>query len=255
MDNKIISNLSAAGMLRILCNYKKTGIYNIDTQNKNVEIYIKNGDIVKVKPEEKNVKELLIEVLSSLNDISFYFEDKNIEGSKSFDICIEDVILESARRIAKDGSNDLIRDFIFSDNEVLKICKFPTERTVYIKFLSEEWNLLSSFDGSKSINSVIAESKIDNKKAEIILYGLISAGLLRRTRFKMPELTKIVREELGNIGVAVVDTEFLKNNIDKTKMGMKEFLRLLASLENSFAEIVGRTKAQKITDKIWEATK
>lgn len=255
MDKNIISNINAAGMLRILCNYKKTGIYNIETQNKKIKIFINNGELVNIKPEGINAKETLIDVLSSLSDISFYFEEQKIEDTNALEICIEDIILESARRIAKKGGSEIIKDFLLPYNEVLKISKFPPERSVYIKFESDEWNLLSLFDGSKSINSVINEIKMDSKKAEAILYGLLSAGLLRRTRFKMPELTKIVIEELGNIGVAIVDTEILKNNIDKTKMGMKEFLRLLAALENSFAEIVGKTKAQIIIEKIWEATK
>ncbi len=255
MDKKIISNISAAGMLRILCNYKKTGIYNIETRDKKIKIFISNGELVNIKPEEKNFKEALIDVLSSLNGISFYFEEQQVEKGVMPEICIEDIILESARRIAKQGGNESIREFLLPENEVLKISKFPEDRSVYIKFVSDEWNFLSLFDGSKSIDAVLDESGMDKNKAEAILYGLLSAGLLRRTRFKMPELTKIAREELGNIGAAIVDTELIKNNIDRTKMGMKEFLRLLASLESSFADIVGKTKAKAVIEKIWEATK
>ncbi len=255
MVKKTISNISAAGMLRILCNYKKTGIYNIETQNRKVKIFINNGQISDIKPEEKDIKELLINVLSSLSGISFYFEEQNIKPAKAYELCIEDIILESARRIAKQGGSDVINEFLLPENEVLKIAKFPLDRFIYIKFLSEEWNFLSLFDGNKSIKAVFQESGLEKNKAEAILYGLLSAGLLRRTRFKMPELIKIAREELGNIGAAIVETELIKNNIDKTRMGMKEFLRLLGYLENSFAEIVGKTKAQAIIEKIWEATK
>jgi len=255
LDKKIISNISVAGMLRVLCNYKKTGIYNIESNNKEVKIYINNGDIVDIKPENKNPKQTLIDILSSLNKVTFYFKEQQIKENKSLNICVEDVILESARIIARQGGSDLIREFLLPENEVLKIAKFPEDRSIYIKFNSDEWNLMALFDGNKSIQNIIDEAGLEKQKAEVILYGLISAGLLRRTRFKMPELTKIVRAELGNIGVAIVDTEIIKNNIDKTKMGMRDFLKLLASLENSFADIVGKTKANVIIEKIWEATK
>jgi len=255
LENKIVSNISAAGMLRILCNYKKTGIYNIESRERKIEIHIYEGNILKVLPAEKNAKETLTDVLSSTDNVSFYFEEQNVKQGTSLEICVEDVILESARRIAKHSRDGLLKDFLFQNNEVLKIAKFPKDKTVYIKFTSEEWNLLSSFDGNKSINTVIEETGINREKAEATLYGLLSAGLLRRTRFKMPELTKIVREEIGNVGVAIIDTEIYKNKIDRTKMGMKEFLRLLAALENSFSEIVGQTKARTIIEKIWETTK
>ncbi|MCX7698344.1 MAG: DUF4388 domain-containing protein [Candidatus Goldbacteria bacterium] len=255
MDKKIISNISAAGMLRILCNYKKTGIFNIENKNKKFKIFIYNGEIINIKPSNKNIKEELINVLSSLDGMTFYFEEQKVEKGNAVELCIEDIILESARRIAKLGGTDTIKEFLLPENEILKISKFPSDRSIYIKFTSDEWNLLSSFDGNKSIDTVYNELAMEKNKAEIILYGLISAGLLRRARFKMPELTKIAREELGNIGVAIVDTELMKNKIDKTKMGMKEFLRLLASLENSFADIVGKTKARAVIEKIWEATK
>jgi len=244
-----------AGMLRILCNYKKSGIYNIETSEKKIQIYINKGEIIKIIPCEKDEREFLIEILSSLKNFSFYFEEKNLEKGLSLKMCIEDVILESARRIAKQGGCELIREFLLPENEVLKISKFPEEKSIYIKFTSDEWNLMSSFDGSKSIENVIIDGGYNKEKAETILYGLLSAGLIRRTRFKIQELFKIVRGELGNIGFAIVDAEMFKNNIDKSKMGMKEFLKLLASLENSFTEIVGKTKAQLIIEKIWEATK
>jgi hypothetical protein len=38
-------------------------------------------------------------------------------------------------------------------------------------------------------------------------------------------------------------------------MGMRTFLNLLNALEESFGEILGKTKAREIIEKIWSATK
>lgn len=256
MNKNIISNISVAGMLRFLCNYKKTGIFVIEVRDNRYEISLYEGKIINIKPLKNSLKETLIDILISISDIVFYFEEKEIKekGSEIEDVCIEDIILESGRILAQKNPS-AVKNFLLPENEVLKISNFAKDREIYIKFKSDEWNFLILFDGNKTISYVYEICNLEKEKAEVILYCLLSAGLLRRTRFKMPELIKIAREEFGNIGVAIVETEIIKNKIDKNKMGMREFLRLLAAIENSFAEIVGRQKANNIIEKIWSATK
>jgi hypothetical protein len=83
----------------------------------------------------------------------------------------------------------------------------------------------------------------------------LSSGFLRRTRFKIPEVAKIAKGDMGNIGAAIVDGAFSKLNIEKSRMGMRELISLLNELELSFSEIVGKTKAKALVEKIWDSTK
>jgi len=251
-----ISNISVAGMLRLLCNYEKTGIFHIESNLINGAVEIYEGNIIDIFGPRVDKKESLIALLSNIKEGTFYFEEKEIEKNKPLDICIEDVILESGRYLYENFKDtNIINDFLLPENEVLKICSLPAGKILKIKFLDDEWNLMVKFSGNNNIINAIKESGIEETKADFILYGLLASGLLRRTRFKIPEIAKILREELGNIGVAIVDTSFMKLKIDKTIMGMKEFLSLLNEIENSIAEIIGKTKAKAIIEKIWEATK
>jgi hypothetical protein len=251
-----IGNISVAGMLRLLCNYKKTGIFRVESSIINGAIEILNGDIVDVIGPRVDKRDALIELLSNIKEGIFYFEEKNIEKKQPLDICIEDAILESARNLYKRyEESEYIKDYLFPENEVLKISKFYDNKILHIKFYTEEWNILVEFNGDNNIKNAIEKSGVDKQKADFIVYGLVAAGLLRRTRFKIPEISKIVRDELGNIGVAIIDSSFMRLNIDKSGMGMKEFLMLLNELENSFSEIIGKTKAKALIEKIWEATK
>lgn len=251
-----IGNISVAGMLRLLCNYKKTGIFRVESSIINGAIEIFNGDIVDVIGPRVDKKDALVELLSNIKEGIFYFEEKNIEKKQALNICIEDVILESARVIHKRfEESEHINDYLLPENEVLKITKFYDEKILHIKFYADEWNIMVEFNGDNNIKSAIEKSGVDKQKADFIIYGLIAAGLVRRTRFKIPEISKIVRDELGNIGVAIIDSSFMRLNINKSGMGMKEFLMLLNELENSFAEIIGKTKAKALIEKIWEATK
>jgi hypothetical protein len=256
-----ISSISVAGMLRLLCSYGKTGRLNVNSGKTEGSIMISEGSIIgaDIKRSYSNVsgiRQSVVQLLLATDDGSFYFDENSVKHGTAQDICVEDVILESARLIAEKYMGIIsVKDLIPPENEVLRTSKFTLGKTVTITFTSDEWNLLGSFNGDTNITSAIEESGIEKAKAEVVMYGLVSAGLVRRLRFKIPELTKIAKEAFGNIGIAVVDNEMTKQKIDRRKMGMKNFIGLLNGLEISFAEIVGKSKAREVIEKIWNATK
>ncbi len=256
-----ISSISVAGMLRLLCSYGKTGVLNVDSGRVKGRIEIINGEVTDASAEKTllqaaDKRSTIIQLLLAIEEGSFYFEEKSLPSKKPVGICVEDVILESARIICSDFSGKIpVKDLILPENEVLKTAKFTAGRKISISFLSDEWNLLGSFNGDSNIGAALEESGVEKSKAEIIMYGLVAAGLVRRMRFKIPEVARLAKDELGNIGAAIVDNEFSKQKIDRRKMGMKNFIGLLNGLEISFSEIVGKTKAKEIIEKIWSATK
>ena len=256
-----IKSISVAGMLRLLCSYGRTGALKIDSGNIVGSIMIKEGAIISVTTEKTlspaaNDRDRIIQLLLAVEEGVFYFDESYEVKGTAPGISVEDVIMESSREIYlkyRDKIN--ISDLIFPENEVLKTARLTKGRKMLISFESDEWNLLSTFNSDNNISAAIEESGVEKKKAEIILYGLTAAGLVRRMRFKVPEISVIARAEMGNIGPAIVDSEMLKQKTDRRKMGMKNFISLLNGLELSFAEIVGKTRAKQITEKIWSATK
>lgn len=256
-----IKSISVAGMLRLLCSYGRTGVLKVDSGGIIGAISIKNGEIISVKTEKTlspaaNNREGIIQLLLAVEEGVFYFDETAQVSGPPAGISVEDVIMESSREIFNKYKGKLnIDDLIFSDNEVLKTARMSKGRCMLTSFESEEWNLLSTFNSDNNIAAAIEESGVEKEKAHIILYGLTAAGLVRRMRFKIPEISKIAREEIGNIGSAIVDSEFIKQKTDRRKMGMKNFISLLNGLELSFSEIVGKTRAKQIIEKIWSATK
>lgn len=256
-----IKSISVAGMLRLLCSYGRTGALKIDSGSIIGSIFIKDGEIVSVKTEKTlspaaNDRAGIIQLLLAVEEGVFYFDEAAAVSGISKGISVEDVIMESSREIfAKYRDTIKIDDLIFPENEVLKTARLAKGRRMLISFESDEWNLLSTFNSDNNISAAIEESGVDKKKAEIILYGLTAAGLVRRMRFKVPEISVIARAEIGNIGPAIVDSEMFKQKTDRRKMGMKSFISLLNGLEISFSEIVGKTRAKQIIEKIWSATK
>jgi len=256
-----ITSISIAGMLRLLCSYGKTGLLNVDSGRIKGYAEINRGELSDVNLEKsigpaRDKKQALIQLLLAIEEGSFYFEEKELPAKKPLGLCVEALIIESAREIYTAYLDKIsVKDILFPENEVLRIARLPRDKSITINMTFEEWNLLAGFNGDNNIAAVYESSGIEKSRAEVMLYGLVSAALLRRLRFKIPELSRIAKENLGNIGSAIVDTEFAKQKIDRTKMGMRSFLSLLNALEESFSEILGRTKAKEIIEKIWAATK
>ncbi len=256
-----INSISIAGMLRLLCSYGKTGSLMVNSGKIKGSIDIIDGEVTGVVAEKclnptQNKKDALVQLLLAIEEGSFYFEEKPPAPNKPLGISIEEVILESAREIYEKYYGQIsVKDMIFPENEVLKMARLGKGKVLTMTMHSEEWNLMASFNGDSNITTALENTGIAKEKAEIIMYGLVSAGFVRRMRFKIPEVSKIAKESFGNIGVAIVDNEMAKQKIDSTKMGMKNFIGLLNGLENSFAEIVGRARAKEVIEKIWNATK
>lgn len=254
-------NISVAGMLRLLCNYGKTGVFEIDGEKVKGRIELSNGDItdavVEIGADKKlSAKEATVKLLTVLKEGSFSFEEKSPAKTATLGLCAEDLIMESARVLYKTQKNiPQVRDYLPPENEILKIAKFSKDKKINITFFDDEWNMLTAFNGDVNSGTVLNKPGTDREKAQMLLYGLVSAGFLRRSRFKIPEVSKIARDTMGNIGSAIVDNSFIKLKIDRARMGMRDFIMLLNELENSFAEIAGRTRAKDIIEKIWAASK
>jgi len=256
-----IRNISVAGMLRLLCSYGKTGRFNVNDSDVNGYIDLYQGEITGAGINGRDMKDdcysAVLRLMRVLGKGIFYFEENDSVSKVPLGISVEKAVIESARELHKDGMGDNadIEDFLFPENEVMKISVMPKNKKVDVVFESDEWNLLAAFSGDVNISAAFKSANVEATKARFILYGLTASGFLRRTRFKIPEISKIARENIGNIGAAIVDNEMRRLNIDRNRMGMKEMIGVLNGLEYSFSEIVGRSKAREVIEKIWSGTK
>jgi len=249
-----VNSISVAGMLRLLCNYHKTGILNVDHKKAKGLIHLYDGNITHAQEASSvEIKEALFKMLLVIEEGSFYFEETQDVKKQPLNLSVESIILESSRKLL-DTDTD-ISDYLLPGREVLKISMFSDNKMLSVDFMNHEWNLMVSFDGNNNIDYVIEHLNVHEKKAKTALFGLLAAGLLKRSRFKTPEIGRIASESLGNIGLAIVDSEFTKHGIDRNRMGMKEMILLLNSLESSFSEIVGKTKSRQVIEKIWGSTR
>ena len=252
-----INRISVAGMLRIVCAYGKNGFFGVESRGGEGYIELQAGSIVEAGKDNKpdmDTRSCVIRILSGAAGGTFYFEEGVLNSKKPAGIDVEDVILESSRAFCEQEP-ELIADYIVPDNEVLRISRLPDGRKIRATFNPDEWNLMVCFNGDVNVKGAMENSGVEPNRARAALYGLTSAGILKRARFKIPEIGKIAMENLGNIGLAIVDAEMQKLRIDTGRMGMKDFLELLNALEKSFADITGKSRATAVVEKIWNATK
>lgn len=185
-------NISVAGMLRLLCSYGKTGVFEVDGEKIKGRIELYKGDItdavVAIGADKKmSVKEAAVRLLMVLEKGSFSFEEKAPAKTEGAGLCVEDLIMESARVLYKKHKDiPQLADYLPPENEVLKIAKFSKDKKISVTFFNDEWNLLTAFNGDVNSGAVLSGAGIEPEKARVILYALISAGFLRRSRFKIP---------------------------------------------------------------------
>jgi hypothetical protein len=121
--------------------------------------------------------------------------------------------------------------------------------------MREEWNFLTKVNGEDSLEALMVKSDLPRDRAIQVAYGLLSAGLLRKTRFRIPEVLEIATRELGNMGEALVRQAFKTLRINQARMQMKDLIALLNELERNITLLLGPTRASAVVGQMWEGAK
>ncbi|MDQ3878148.1 MAG: DUF4388 domain-containing protein [Actinomycetota bacterium] len=90
-------------------------------------------------------------------------------------VSVENLIMEAARRI---DELEVIRRRIPSGDSVLAMSPTPPEGALEINIAPDEWRVLVTVDGTRSVDEIAAALRYDEFELLKILYGLISAGLV-----------------------------------------------------------------------------
>ncbi len=249
-----LSNVSVGGMLRLLSAYQQTGCLKVVGADGEGELYLEKGQIVGTKSKRKDVADEVLRLLS-LQQGFFHFEalesipKSNRQGTVED---VESIILEASRRIPF----TTLQEFLPGGEAVLQMAPIYSERgRLRLDLMREEWNFLTKVNGEDSLEALMVKSDLPRDRAIQVAYGLLSAGLLRKTRFRIPEVLEIATRELGNMGEALVRQAFKTLRINQARMQMKDLIALLNELERNITLLLGPTRASAVVGQMWEGAK
>jgi|GEM_PF-2006937 len=228
-----------------------------DPQPRLIGYYLTNGDKPTVNPElfrqvlETQSTENIVALLR-LSSGTFRFED-GVTGFEDFPttMCTENLILKSFRSLSEKTANESLPP----GSALLEWSPRPEDYTLDLSLSSDEWNTLLLFDGDRSLDTVLQMAPKAKTPATVTVYSLVSAGLVKKVRFRFPDLERICQEELGNMGLVLVRNAYQKVGVSRARMGMRELIRILNDLDKSMSLIVGPSRTLAIIDRLWEATK
>ncbi len=249
-----LSNVSVGGMLRLISAFSQTGRLKVRGEDGQGEIYLQSGRIVGTGKPNKDLGTEVLRLLL-LRKGFFHFQameaiPKDKIGGLAEDV--ENLIIEASRQYDAEEA----KEYLPSLETVVQLAPIQGERShIQIKLQKDEWNVLTRINGEDPIITIIEKSKLEQARSIQIFYGLLSAGIIRKIRFKIPRVMEIANHELGNMGEALVRQAFRKLKLDQSRMHMKELIALLNELERSITLLLGPTRASHIIGLMWEGSK
>lgn len=249
-----LSNVSVAGMLRLLTNHRQTGSLKVSGADGAGEIFLDQGAIVgSDRPDQDLSVEVLHLLLLQRGIVSFEplgsLPPQHVQGRLED---VETLILEASRHADADGLLDLLPP----DEAVLQLTTLSTARErLRLELKVEEWNLLAQVNGVNTLAEVMARSGLPRARALQAVHGLLSAGLMRKARSRLPEVFEFANRELDTMGEALVRQAFRQLGLDPTRIRVQDLIALLNELESSLTVLLGPTRANAVIDRMWKDAK
>ncbi|RKZ21395.1 hypothetical protein DRQ16_03670 [bacterium] len=160
-------------VLQLIHMGQKDGVLKIKTEDDEGAVYFEGGLVTHAETRETE-GEKAIQVILTWTEGEFIFETNVKSEKRTIELPIQNVILEAARQIDEwkrmekvIPSVDVVVDFV-EDPDVGNI-----------ELLPEEWRVLTSVDGNKSISEIADSLKMKEFDVARILYGLVSSGLIK----------------------------------------------------------------------------
>lgn len=249
-----LSNVSVAGMLRLLTNYRQTGSLKVSGDDGAGEIYLDQGVIVgSDRPHEDLSVEVLHLLLLQRGIVQFEpMGSLPVQHAQGRLEDVETLILEASRH----ADADTLFDLLPPDEAVLQLTMLSTVRErLRLEIRIEEWNLLTQVNGVNTLDKVVTRSGLPRARALQAVYGLLSAGLVRKVRSRVPEAFEFANRELDTMGEALVRQAFRQLGLDPTHIRVQDLIALLNELESSLTVLLGPTRANTIMDRMWKSAK
>jgi hypothetical protein len=190
--------------------------------------------------------------LLKMTEGTFQFED-GAKGFEDFPLAMgmENLILKSFRSLAETQASESLPP----GSAIMEWAPRPNQCGLDLSLSADEWNTLLLFDGDRNLDSILQLAPKSETPASVTVYAFVSAGIIKKVRFRFPDLERICLDELGNMGLVLVRNAYQKTGVSRARMGMRELIRILNDLNKSMSMIVGPTRAEGIVDRLWETTK
>ncbi len=248
------AEVSVGGMLRLLARYHQTGNLKVRGKDETGEIFLEAGCIVGTEPKGANLKKKVLSLLLA-REGRFHFQSKNEVPAAARQGKLEEIenlLLEASRN----SDSQEIAKYLPPPETVIQLAPvLDMEKNLQLNMRPDEWNVLIGINGEESLQALCEKINLKTERLRQILYGLWSAGLVRKTRFRISRVYEIATRELGNLGEALIREAFRKLNLDRNRMHMRELIQLLNELQRSIAILLGPTKAGEIIELMWQEAK
>jgi hypothetical protein len=169
-----LAELHLPDIIQLVSVSGKTGVFHLQDGARKGQIFLHDGKIVHAQTEE-TVGEEAVYALAIWEQGDFRFEPGVETESRTIVKSITNLLMEAARRkdewrvlSKKIPSTDLVPEFVVLEN-----------REGQINLNTSEWLILSKIDGNRSVKAIAAASRLSDFDAAKMLYGLITAGLIR----------------------------------------------------------------------------
>jgi hypothetical protein len=256
-DQPIGQRLIKAGLLTPTLLEDALNRQKSDPHSKPIGHYLTKGVTPLVNPTlfkqilEDQTTDHVVELLR-LTSGTFSFTD----GELAFEdfpltMCTENLILKSFRSFTEAKAVDALPP----GSAIMEWAPRPEGTSLDLSLTANEWNTLILFDGDRNLESALQMAPQGKATSAVSVNALIAAGLLKKVRFRFPDVERICQEEFGNMGLVLVRNAYQKVGVSRARMGMRELLRILNDLDKAMSLIVGPTKTAEVIQRLWEATK
>ncbi len=181
--NGNLSDFPLGDVIQLLNNTKKTGSLKLeaggDFSGETGEINFSAGRIVSAVSNKGLLGKSAFLHFYEWHEGNFSFAEMSIRSEVNIEESTESLLIEGARVIEEWTK---ISGVIKSLSLVVNLTPVPPEGVSEVKFSRDEWKILRTVDGKKTIKEIADELKLADFEVSRIIYGLIASGLVEKVK-------------------------------------------------------------------------
>lgn len=234
--NGNLKDFPLGDIIQLINNTKKTGLLKLeaggDFSGEIGEIDFSAGKIIFAESNKGLIGKSAFLHFYEWKVGDFSFVETSVQNEVNIDESTESLLVEGSR-VIEEWSN--ISGVIKSLSLVVNLTPVPPEGVSEIKFTRDEWKILRTVDGKKSVKEIAEELKLADFEVSKIIYGLIASGLVEKVSEGVvsgTELSVKLKPEFYLVEEAVyVDPKLLEEW--KTQYELKTIEKIMLHLKGT----------------------